>query len=101
MRFVVHVSFPPEKFNQAVLDGTVSAKMGKILDEIKPEAAYFCAQDGKRGGFLVVNMSDVSEMVRLAEPWFLLFDANVEFLPTMTPADLQKGGLDGIGKKWK
>ena len=39
MRFVVHVSFPPEKFNQAVLDGTVSAKMGKILDEIKPEAA--------------------------------------------------------------
>ena len=48
-----------------------------------------------------MNMSDVSEMVRLAEPWFLLFDANVEFLPTMTPADLQKGGLDGIGKKWK
>jgi len=101
MRFVVHVSLPPEKFNQAVLDGTAGAKMAKILDEMKPEAAYFCAKDGKRGGFLVVNMNDVSEMVRLGEPWFLHFDANLEFLPAMTPADLQKGGLDDIGKKWK
>ena len=101
MRFVVHVSFPPEKFNQAVLDGTVGAKMGKILDEMKPEAAYFCAMDGKRGGFLVVNMNDVSEMARLAEPWFLHFDATVEFLPAMTPADLQKADLDSIGKKWR
>ena len=101
MRFVVHVSFPPEKFNQAVLDGTVGAKMGKILEETKPEAAYFCAQDGKRGGFLVVNMNDVSEMPRLADPWFINFDATVEFLPTMTPADLQKADLGSIGKKWK
>jgi hypothetical protein len=101
MRFLVHVSFPPEKFNQAVLDGTVGAKMGKILEETKPEAAYFCAQDGKRGGFLVVNMNDVSEMPRLAEPWFINFDATVEFLPTMTPADLQKADLGSIGKKWK
>jgi hypothetical protein len=101
MRFVVHVTFPPEKFNQAVLDGTVGAKMGRILEEMKPEAAYFCAKDGKRGGFLVVNMNDTSEMPRLAEPWFLNFDATVEFLPTMTPADLQKSGLDSIGKKWK
>jgi hypothetical protein len=101
MRFVVHVSFPPEKFNQAVLDGTVNAKMEKILEETKPEAAYFCATDGKRGGFLVVNMNDVSEMARLAEPWFLHFNATVEFLPTMTPADLQKADLGSIGKKWK
>jgi len=40
-------------------------------------------------------------MARLAEPWFLHFDATVEFLPAMTPADLQKADLDSIGKKWK
>ena len=101
MRFVVHVSMPPEKFNQAVLDGTAGKKMGKILDELKPEAAYFCAEGGKRGGFLVVNMNDVSEIPRVAEPWFLSFDATVEFLPAMTPADLQKAGLDNIGKMWR
>jgi hypothetical protein len=39
-------------------------------------------------------------MPRLAEPWFLNFDATVEFLPAMTPADLQKAGLAEIAKKW-
>jgi hypothetical protein len=101
MRFVVHVSLPAEKFNKAVLDGTAGKKMGKILDEIKPEAAYFCAKDGKRGGFLVVNLNDASEMPRVAEPWFLNFDATVEFLPAMTPADLQKAGLDNIANMWR
>jgi len=101
MRFVVHVSMPPAKFNAAVLDGTISETMGRILEDIKPEAAYFCAKDGKRGAFLIVNMTDTSEMPRIAEPFFLQFDATVEFLPAMTPQDLQRGGLDQIAKKWK
>ena len=36
-----------------------------------------------------------------AEPFFLLFNADVEFLPTLTPDDLQKAGLDELGRKWK
>jgi len=40
MKFIVHVSIPPEKFNKAVLDGTIGQKMAKILEETKPEAAY-------------------------------------------------------------
>ena len=101
MRFLLHISLPVDKFNQAVRDGTVGEKMRRILEETKPEAAYFCAKDGKRGGFLVVNMSDASEIPRFAEPWFLLFDATVEFLPTMTPQDLQRAGLDQLGKQWQ
>ena len=101
MRFVLHISLPVEKFNQAVRDGTAGEKMRRILDETKPEAAYFCAKEGMRGGFLIVDISDVSEIPRFAEPWFLLFDATVEFLPTMTPEDLQRAGLDQLGKKWQ
>jgi Domain of unknown function (DUF3303) len=101
MRFLLNVSIPTGKFDQAIADGTISSKMGKILEETKPEAAYFCAKDGKRGGFLVVNMDDVSEIPKLAEPWFMQFDAEVQFLPTMTPVDLQKANLEGLGKKWK
>jgi hypothetical protein len=101
MRFVMHISLPVEKFNQAVRDGTAGQKLGRILDDARPEAAYFCAKDGKRGGFLIVNMSDTSEIPRFAEPWFLHFDATVEFLPTMTPQDLQRAGLDQLAKKWQ
>ena len=100
MRFVMHISLPLEKFNQAVRDGSIGAKMAKILADLKPEAAYFTATDGKRGGFLIVDLADASEIPRFAEPWFLLFDAAVDFMPTMTPEDLARGGLDELGKKW-
>jgi len=101
MRFVVYFSFPPGKFDQAVADGSIGDKMGRLLEETKPEAVYFTAKDGRRGGIMVIQMNDVSEMPRLAEPWFMLFDANVQFLPAMTPADLQKADLAAIGRKWK
>ena len=74
---------------------------GQILDDLKPETAYFCAKDGKRGGFLIVNLSNTSEIPRFAEPWFLNFDAAVEFLPTMTPEDLARAGLEELGRKWR
>ena len=101
MRFVVHVTLPPEKFNEAVRDGSVGGKMAKILEDLKPEAAYFCADGGNRGGFLIVNLESASQIPRIAEPWFLYFNARVEFLPAMTPEDLAKAGLDDLGKKWK
>ena len=100
MRFLMHISMPPEKFNEAVRDGSVGKKMTRILEDTRPEAAYFTGIDGKRGGFLIVNMANASEMPGLAEPWFLNFNATVEFWPVMIPEDLQKAGLDAIGKKW-
>ena len=45
-------------------------------------------------------MEDVSEVPRLAEPWFLTFNANVEFSVAMTPDDLEKAGLAELGQKW-
>jgi hypothetical protein len=101
MRFVMQVSFPPHKFNQAAVEGTVGQTIGRILEETKPEAVYFCAKDGKRGCVLIIDMKETSEMAKFAEPWFLSFDADVEFLPTMTPGDLRKAGVETIAKKWK
>jgi hypothetical protein len=101
MRFVLHVSFAVDKFNAAVRDGSAGEKLGRILEELKPEAAYFCADDGKRGGFLIIDMKDVSEMPRYAEPFFLYFDATCKFLPAMTPQDIQKADLGKISGKWK
>jgi hypothetical protein len=36
----------------------------------------------------------------ISEPWFLLFDARAEFHLAMTPEDLEKSGLDTLGRKW-
>ena len=101
MRFLLHVSMPVEKFNQVVRDGVAQEKLGRILEETKPEAAYFTATDGNRSALLVVNLANSSDIPRVAEPWFLHFDASIELLPLMTPQDLQQSGLDKIAKKWQ
>jgi hypothetical protein len=95
------VTFPPEKFNQAVRDGSAGRKLQQIMEEIKPEAAYFTSQDGNRGGFIVVDLKETSEIPKFAEPFFLNFDATVKVLPAMTPQDLQKADLEKLGAKWK
>ncbi len=100
MRVMMNVKFPHQPFNAAVKDGTVGKKLNQILDSIKPEAVYFTEQNGQRGAVIVVNMADSSRIPALAEPWFLIFQADVEFRIAMTPADLKKAGLAKIGKQW-
>jgi hypothetical protein len=100
MRFLLEARLPHEPFNAFVRDGTAGEKLGRILEDIKPQAVYFVENDGRRCAMLVVDMPDPSRMVALAEPWFLVFQADVRFRPAMTPEDLQKAGLEGIAKKW-
>ena len=100
MRMLMHVRFPLEPFNSAVRNGTAGEMIQRILESIKPEAVYFTEQNGHRGGTLVVNVKDSSEVPALAEPFFLTFNAEVEFRIAMTPEDLARSGLDALGKKW-
>lgn len=100
MRMMMQVEFPIEPFNSAVRNGTAGPTMKKILDDAKPEAAYFGERDGKRGGILFVDVATPSDVPRLAEPWFLNFNAEVKFRVVMTPEDLAKANLDALGKKW-
>jgi hypothetical protein len=100
MRMLLQVQFPLEPFNSLVRDGTAGQKIQKIMEAIKPEAAYFSEQDGHRGGVFVVDVKNASDVPRLAEPFFLTFNASVEFRIAMTPEDLARAGLDALGKKW-
>jgi hypothetical protein len=100
MRMLLDVVFPHEPFNALVRKGTAGGVIGKILEAIKPEAAYFTEQDGHRGAVLVINLEDPSQIPALAEPWFLNFQADCKFRVMMTPEDLRRAGLDELGKKW-
>jgi hypothetical protein len=99
MRMMMTVTFPVEPFNTAVRDGSAGAKMGRILEELKPEAAYFTDTDGKRSGVLIVDLPDASRIPALAEPWMLLFNASIQLKPVMTIEDLKASGLDQIGAR--
>jgi hypothetical protein len=100
MRMIMHVYFPVDMFNAAVRDGSVGAKMQKILGQQKPEAAYFSEYHGQRSGILIVDVKEASDIPKFAEPWFLTFNAKVELHPAMTAQDLGASGLDALGKAW-
>ena len=100
MRILLNVRIPHQPFNAAVKDGTVGSKLSRILDAIKPEAVYFTEQNGQRGAVLIVDLADPSKIPSLAEPWFLTFEADVEFRIAMTPDDLKRAGLDELAKTW-
>ncbi len=100
MRMLLTATLPHHTFNAAVKDGTAGAKLGKILDSLKPEAVYFTEICGKRTAVAVVDLPDASKIPALAEPWFLTFEADVQIHPCMTPDDLQRAGLDSMGKQW-
>jgi hypothetical protein len=78
--------------NEAIRSGKLPKTIQSILDDQKPESAYFIAEGGKRTALLFLEIQDVSQLAELAEPWFLAFDADVEVTPAMTIADLAKAG---------
>jgi hypothetical protein len=88
------VKLSTEKANEAMINGKLGETIGRILNQIKPEAAYFGDKDGMRTGFLVVNLDAAHKIPALAEPWFLAFDASVTITPVMIADDLAKAGAD-------
>jgi hypothetical protein len=100
MRMLLHAKIPHEEFSAAVRDGSVEKKMKQILEETKAEAVYFTEYDGRRGAIMIININDPSEVPKFAEPWFLSFNADVQFHVAMTPEELGRAGLEKLGKKW-
>jgi hypothetical protein len=100
MRMIMQVQLPIEPFNTAVKNGTIADAIKKIMEATKPEHAWFSERNGKRGGILVVNVDSPSDVPRLAEPWFLALNAEVEFRIAMTPEDLGRADLNALGKQW-
>ncbi len=102
MRFLAKVNIPVEAGNRAAKAGKLGATIQSIVAELKPEAAYFTDERGQRTGFPFLEMKDTSQIPAIAEPWFLAFDASIEFHPVMTPDDLGRAGsaIEAAVKKY-
>ena len=92
MRIMMKFTIPTtEQTNALIRDGSIGQSMETLLGNLQPEAAYFCPLDGKRGGFLVFDMADESELVTKLEPLWLELGATIETFPVMSADDLRAG----------
>lgn len=100
MKMLLTADMPHEPFNTLVRNGTAGQVLGQILESLKPQAAYFTEEHGRRCAILVVEVSGPSDVPRFAEPFFLKFNADCRFRIVMSPDDLARAGLEALGKQW-
>jgi len=86
---ILNATIPVEAGNDAIKSGRLGAVMERILGEMKPEASYFYADHGRRHAMIVFDLKDTSDIPRVAEPFFLEFNAEVDIQPCMNVEDLR------------
>jgi len=98
MRTLIRVSVPVEAGNKGIQEGTLQKTILDALDRLKPEAAYFFAENGRRTGLYFVDMKSSSDIPLIAEPFFMGLNAAVDFIPVMNADDL-KQAFSKLGDK--
>jgi len=91
MRMMLKVTIPVEAGNTAIKNGTLPQTLQSTAERLKPEAAYFLAEDGKRTALFFFDMQDVSQIPSIVEPLFMGMNASITMVPAMNTDDLQKG----------
>lgn len=102
MRIMVTFSFANPGANELVRSGKIAEVFGHLMEDLKPEAAYFFPEGGERGGLVVVNVQDSSEVAGIGERFWFGMGAQVEMRPVMNGEDLQRGlaGVPGIVQRY-
>lgn len=91
MRMMLKATLDTATATKAIQSGRLPEIMGSMMEQLKPEAAYFGPNEGHRCAFIVFDMADPSQLPPLTEPLFAELNARVEMFPVMDRDDLQRG----------
>ena len=98
MRIIVTYAIPIDKGNELVRSGEIGNVLQSIVEEHRPEAAYFYPNDaGERAGALVVEMQEGTDLPKIAEALFLGLDARVSVSDSMNTAVDNAAKWDNLG----
>jgi hypothetical protein len=88
MRFLAKIQIPVDVGNEKVKDGSLGKTLQAILMQQKPEAVYFTDPEGLRTVIMILNIANASDIPGISEPWFLAFNATVEFHIALVQEDM-------------
>ncbi|PSW18209.1 hypothetical protein C9I98_17670 [Photobacterium sanctipauli] len=88
MRLIMKFSIPVVKGNEAVSDGSLKVAFQKMVEQLQPEAAYFHLVDGCRGGTIVFEADEPSQMAVTCEPLFAALNAKIDIQPAISLDEL-------------
>lgn len=91
MRTMLRITIPVEKGNAAIQDGSLPKTVETVMNELKPECAYFFTDGGKRSALLVFDLAETSSIPPVVEPLFINLDAEISLTPVMNGDELAKG----------
>lgn len=91
MRMMLRFHFPVDPGNELIRSGKVGKVFEQLGEDLKPEVMYLYPEAGERGGIVVFDMSDISEVAGVVERFSFGLSAKVELIPVMSPEDLQRG----------
>jgi hypothetical protein len=91
MRMLMKVQIPTGAGNDAIKDGSLPQIMGRTIEALKAEAAYFTAEEGMRTALIFFDMDDSSAIPPAAEPFFMGLDAKITFSPVMNVDEMRAG----------
>ncbi len=91
MRMLLKISMPVEQANVAAKSGALQGTIQSTMEALKPEAAYFYPEDGKRTALMVFDMKGSWQLPAMVEPLFEKLGAAVTVAPAMNAEDLQRG----------
>ncbi|MFF2042025.1 hypothetical protein ACFVVX_16485 [Kitasatospora sp. NPDC058170] len=97
MRALLEITLDTATSNRLITDGAVAGIFDRLMGDLKPEAAYFFARNGRRSQILVVDVADEAALPGICEPFWLQFNAEVDVHICMDAAELREG-LGRLGR---
>ncbi|MCJ1677188.1 hypothetical protein MTF65_07505 [Streptomyces sp. APSN-46.1] len=91
MRVMLRAHLDTAATNEGIKTGALPQSIKKLMDKVKPEAAYFGLHEGVRSCWIVFDLQDSAQMPPLMEDLFLQFNAELEVGPVMNAEDLTRG----------
>ncbi len=91
MRTMLKISVPTTSGNRAITEGSLPRVIQQAMETLKPEAAYFYAERGRRTSIMIFDLKDPTQIPAVSEPFFMGLDAEIELTPVMNAQDLQAG----------